>query len=220
MQRETRLDAEIGSELFMNVLLCCRPFLPPCLVVALLSLLAMINSSFMMVETHPRLRKQPKQAPEIAPMGTDTPPADEKTPVSMFAKAHPLPEGDAALLISAQRAPDVLLRCAPKLRLHCMVEVTSRQTQHSSWNRELYQTLVMACTGGQTSSTEEPPSPMLRRLSSGLETGREEARQLLQKASSRFSGLLSGYRSLSVHSDDLDRHEYGATLRTLCPTHT
>lgn len=61
---------------------------------------------------------------------------------------------------------------------------------------------------------------MLRRLSSGLETGREEARQLLRKASSRFSGLLSGYRSLSVHSDDFDRHEYGASLRTLCPTHT
>ncbi len=57
---------------------------------------------------------------------------------------------------------------------------------------------------------------MLRRLSSSLETGREEAQQLLRKASSRFSGLLSGYRSLSVHSDDLDRHEYGAPCRTLC----
>ena len=53
---------------------------------------------------------------------------------------------------------------------------------------------------------------MLRRLSSGLDTGREEARQLLRKASNRFSGLLSGYRSLSVHSDDFDRHEYGASL--------
>lgn len=60
---------------------------------------------------------------------------------------------------------------------------------------------------------------MLRRLSSGLETGREEARQLLRKASSRFSGLLSGYRSLSVHSDDFDRHEYGASLSILCPTY-
>ena len=53
---------------------------------------------------------------------------------------------------------------------------------------------------------------MLTRLSSGLEAGRGEARQMLRRASSRFNGLLSGYRSLSVHSDDLDRHEYGAQL--------
>ena len=118
----------------MNVALCCRPFLPPCLVVALLSLLAMINSSFMMVETHPRLRKQPKQAPEIARVGADTPPGHEKTPVSMFAKAHPLPEGDAALEVSAQLAPDTLPRCAPKLRLHFMVDVTPGPTQYPSWN--------------------------------------------------------------------------------------
>ena len=39
----------------------CRPFLPPCLVVGILSLLAMTNSAFMMVETHPRMRKQPIQ---------------------------------------------------------------------------------------------------------------------------------------------------------------
>ena len=53
---------------------------------------------------------------------------------------------------------------------------------------------------------------MLTRLSSGLEAGRGEARQMLRRASSRFNVLLSGYRSLSVHSDDLDRHEYGARL--------
>ena len=58
---------------------------------------------------------------------------------------------------------------------------------------------------------EEPPSPMMR-LSSGIGAGKEEARQLLRRASSRFNGLLSGYRSLSVTSDDLDRHEYGAAL--------
>lgn len=52
-------------------------------------------------------------------------------------------------------------------------------------------------------------------LSSGIETGKEEARQLLRRASSRFNGLLSGYRSLSVHSDDFDRHEYGKMLRPL-----
>ena len=53
---------------------------------------------------------------------------------------------------------------------------------------------------------------MLTRLSSGLEAGRGEARQMLRRASSRFNVLLGGYRSLSVHSDDLDRHEYGARL--------
>lgn len=57
---------------------------------------------------------------------------------------------------------------------------------------------------------EEPSSPMLRRLSSSMDTGREEARALMRRASSRFNGLLAGYRSLSVQSDDLDRHEYGA----------
>lgn len=54
-------------------------------------------------------------------------------------------------------------------------------------------------------------------LSSGIETRKEEARQLLRRASSRFNGLLSGYRSLSVHSDDLDRHEYGKMLGPLLP---
>ena len=58
---------------------------------------------------------------------------------------------------------------------------------------------------------EEPSSPMMR-LSSRIGAGKEEARQLLRRASSRFNGLLSGYRSLSVTSDDLDRHEYGAAL--------
>ena len=52
-------------------------------------------------------------------------------------------------------------------------------------------------------------------LSSGIETRKEEARQLLRRASSRFNGLLSGYRSLSVHSDDFDRHEYGKMLGPL-----
>lgn len=53
---------------------------------------------------------------------------------------------------------------------------------------------------------------MMSRLSSGIGAGKDEARQLLRRASSRVSGLLSGYRSLSVQSDDLDRHEYGAPL--------
>lgn len=58
-------------------------------------------------------------------------------------------------------------------------------------------------------SIDEPASPMMSRLSSGIGAGKEEARQMLRRASSRFNGLLSGYRSLSVQSDDLDRHEYG-----------
>ena len=52
----------------------------------------------------------------------------------------------------------------------------------------------------------------MSRLSSGIGAGKEEARQLLRRASSRFNGLLSGYRSLCVQSDDLDRHEYSAPL--------
>jgi len=70
-------------------------------------------------------------------------------------------------------------------------------------------------TGGGTTSSDEPPSPMMSMLSSGIETRKEEARQLLRRASSRFNGLLSGYRSLSVHSDDFDRHEYGKMLGPL-----
>jgi hypothetical protein len=69
-------------------------------VVALLSLLAMINSSFMMVETHPRLRKQPNEAPQIAPTGTDTAPPTGMTPVSMLVKAPLLPEGGATPVMS------------------------------------------------------------------------------------------------------------------------
>ena len=87
----------------------CRPFLPPCLVVGILSLLAMTNSAFMMVETHPRMRKQPKKAPEPkkAPVvaspenGTSNgngATSEEKNPVSMFAKSAQVPEGEQSHL--------------------------------------------------------------------------------------------------------------------------
>ena len=75
----------------------CRPFLPPCLVVAVLSLLAMTNSAFMMVETHPRLRKQPKQAQEPASNGKYHLPAG-KEPVSAFTESASLPVGELCLL--------------------------------------------------------------------------------------------------------------------------
>ena len=72
----------------------CRPFLPPCLVVGVLSLLAMLNSAFMMVETHPRLRKQPKQAQEPASNGKGHLP-EGKEPVSAFSESSPLPVGES-----------------------------------------------------------------------------------------------------------------------------
>lgn len=59
-------------------------------MVGVLSLLAMTNSAFMMVETHPRMRKrakQLKQAPEAASGG-------RKGPISVFAKSNQLLEGD------------------------------------------------------------------------------------------------------------------------------
>ena len=62
---------------------------------ALLSLLAMTNSAFMMVETHPRMRKQPKQPKEplaIAGAANGTP-TGKKGPDSIFAKAAQLPNG-------------------------------------------------------------------------------------------------------------------------------
>lgn len=74
----------------------CRPFLPPCLVVAVLSLLAMTNSAFMMVETHPRLRKQPKQAQEPASNGKCHLP-EGKEPVSAFSEPAPLAVGGSYL---------------------------------------------------------------------------------------------------------------------------
>ena len=40
---------------------------------------------------------------------------------------------------------------------------------------------------------------------------------MLRRASSRLNGLLSGYRSLSVQSDDLDRHEYGMAVTYQIP---
>ena len=74
----------------------CRPFLPPCLVVAVLSLLAMTNSAFMMVETHPRLRKQPKHAQEPASNGKRHLP-EGKEPVSAFSESAPLTVGGSYL---------------------------------------------------------------------------------------------------------------------------
>ncbi len=55
----------------------------------------MTNSAFMMVETHPRMRKQPKQLKEpqaiaSAAGGTRT---GKKGPDSMFVKAAQLPSG-------------------------------------------------------------------------------------------------------------------------------
>ena len=64
-------------------------------------------------------------------------------------------------------------------------------------------------------ATEEDAEaePLLRRLSSSLSGAPEEARQLLRAMSGsvgRLTGLLASHRRMSIGSDDIDRHEYGA----------
>ena len=51
---------------------------------------------------------------------------------------------------------------------------------------------------------------LLRRLSSSLSAAPGETRAMLRNLSGRFTGLLASHRQLSIGSDDIDRHEFGA----------
>lgn len=67
--------------------------------------------------------------------------------------------------------------------------------------------------GARHSSSETAEgSPLLASVGRSLSGTSAETRQLLRRLSARVgTRLLSGYRSLSMGSDDVDRHEYGAS---------
>ena len=74
----------------------------------------------------------------------------------------------------------------------------------------------MCCVvaGAHSSDTAEG-SQLLASVGHSLSGTSAETRQLLRRLSARVSTrLLHGYRSLSMGSDDVERHEYGAPFST------
>lgn len=73
--------------------------------------------------------------------------------------------------------------------------------------------------GAHSSDTAEG-SPLLVSVGRSLSGTPAETRQLLRRLSARVSTrLLHGYRSLSMGSDDVERHEYGTPSCTLTQLH-
>jgi hypothetical protein len=242
----------------------CRPFLPPCLLVAFLSLFACINSACMMVETHPRLRKQTggsqgsfgKVSNALGNGKTQGPPSAESGPTyapsELGMAAHPVWPcvvfWAAGCLLSRLMIRRATGAAAPRLLLCVMrwadISSTSQSFSLSTPGNPCTQsnrsptaglcvcaaslacrnllhgcltivTHIITCdcygAGAHVGRVaESAPAQVVRSLGRSLSSNSTEARELLRRVSSRFNGLLAGYRSVSVHSDDVDRHEFGA----------
>lgn len=91
----------------------------------------------------------------------------------------------------------------------CHLQITCERTESI---------VNLAVAGGRRSLDRlvgSAPPRVVQELARSVSNTTAEARQLMQRMSSRLTGLLSGYRSVSLHSDDVDRHEFGEHLKRL-----